>query len=97
MMLRRYWTLAEFAALIGISNGRLREAAHWGKCVFRRIGGTRIVDKYAFFTWYAFGGDKKLDEAFPHTAIAHDDIRRELEQFSAISKKGGCYKRIDHH
>lgn len=84
-----YYTLYDFAALIGVSISRVQRAIYASDCKLKRIGRVQIIDKAAFFAWYLLeGGAEKLDAEFVKSEIAHDVIRAELECYNEKMREG---------
>lgn len=97
MRLTSYYTISDFAAVIGVSTNRVRakiDRAYTG--TLRRVGCTKLIDKAAFFHWYANGGAALLDDAFKKSVVSHDSIKREMQQYYDMFYGKGDAKRLDH-
>ena len=77
-----YWTPAEFASVINISDNYLHSRLCYSTQLRPvRVGHKCIIRKRQFFDWSKNGGKEELDAAFPRRIIAHDNIEKAMTAY----------------
>lgn len=88
MRIGLYWTIKEFAAVVGVSESIMRRVICDTDSVKPiRIGGTQVIRKNKFFEWYSKGGNALICDSFPKSTIMHENIEREMNEYHAYLRR----------